>query len=1105
MTELIRAHRQKGPSGRPLNILTAAIDEIRKEASADKDALAELLQQQAWAMRRAALFEEAENTFVKALEIKRTLHGANSDKLVSVINGLAGVQRVRGRYVAAEKSYKRVIALLRAAPTGPSANLAIVLDNLAVLYLNMGRTEDAEPVQKEALDIAELKLGLEHPTVAQVVANLATLYENQNRYSEAEQLFERALRIWEGRIPANDRRFGITYDNLAGTYREQGKLQLARETFAKALANIQANYPPGHPEVSVALNNTGLAELALGNIAKGRELIEQSMRLTERKLGKDHISFAVSLSNLADAMKANGELDEARVAYKRALKIIATTLGANHKRALFPLRELGRLEYGQKNYATAAEYFRRALDIETILITRSDGDSGLAHRGIIPWLLRALWRAAQEKQIPEAEAVKEAHAAAQWANLTQAGSAITQLGARLATTDDALADLVRARQDLNEEWQRIDAKLFAAVSGASAQRDAGAEKQLRARLVDIRKEADQLSANLDQRFPDYAGLVTAKPLGDDGIVKLLSRERQEMLLFFSVKQNWTDLWLVDPLRKMSTIWQRIPIKQSKLKSLVHALRCGLDGGEWVGELKPIRCLQATGQMPNNGRLPFQSAVAHELFEVLLGRYRERLKNRHLIFVVDDVLAGLPFQVLLQDKPAAAEDGDAQYAEANFLGLSNPISVLPTVASLRTLRRDARASKASKTYFGVGNPLLTGAAGTDKTAFAKVQCRVPDRRDGLKIAAFDQASAVRAAQGVAGARSADLPLVERVRRLAPLPETADELCRVASTIGTHATQVVLGQAASEARLKQLNDARALASYRVLHFATHGLVAGELAGLQEAALVMTPPERETPYDDGLLMASEVAGLHLDADWVVLSACNTAAAETAGGEALSGLARAFFFAGARSLLVSHWPVQSDAAVVLTTKALAEMQQDSSVGRAEALRRAVVSLVRSGAADASHPQVWAPFVVVGDGGPLGGLGSVRITNPPVVAPLAAAPIAGSAGSNSQVGFPRVRSGGGPESAFQPNQAPGDKSTDVSVLTDESGGPDGARDGLIKLPQRNPVIDRSAKVEPSRSQGRRNRARSSRPAGQRRRRQQRQEQVEDINRWTKQFWREQL
>ena len=105
------------------------------------------------------------------------------------------------------------------------------------------------------------------------------------------------------------------------------------------------------------------------------------------------------------------------------------------------------------------------------------------------------------------------------------------------------------------------------------------------------------------------------------------------------------------------------------------------------------------------------------------------------------------------------------------------------------------------------------------------------------------------------------------------------------------------------------------YRIVHFATHGLVPGDLNGLYEPALALTPGHLSGDDEDGLLTMSEILGLKLDADWVVLSACNTAAAEGKGAEAVSGLGRAFFYAGTRALLVSNWPVETTSAKALTT----------------------------------------------------------------------------------------------------------------------------------------------------------------------------------------------
>ena len=210
----------------------------------------------------------------------------------------------------------------------------------------------------------------------------------------------------------------------------------------------------------------------------------------------------------------------------------------------------------------------------------------------------------------------------------------------------------------------------------------------------------------------------------------------------------------------------------------------------------------------------------------------------------------------------------------------------------------------------------------------------------------------------------------MRELTPLPETADELCEVGRRLGVPESEILLGGRATEAAIKSLSEDGRLADYDVLHFATHGALAGQVQGLGEPGLILTPPPKDTrdpkllARDDGYLTASEIATLKLNADWVILSACNTASGTGETAEALSGLARAFFYAGARALLVSHWEVGSDAAVKLTTRAFAEMKADPKIGRAEALRRSMRELIGKGSLVDTHPSQWAPFVVVGEGG---------------------------------------------------------------------------------------------------------------------------------------------
>jgi CHAT domain-containing protein len=255
-----------------------------------------------------------------------------------------------------------------------------------------------------------------------------------------------------------------------------------------------------------------------------------------------------------------------------------------------------------------------------------------------------------------------------------------------------------------------------------------------------------------------------------------------------------------------------------------------------------------------------------------------------------------------------------------------------VSSLKALRTTARRARASRPFLGIGDPRLTGETGADR---------------GATLATLFTT------RGIADA--------DAVRQLASLPDSYGELKALARSLGSGDDALLVGANATEMALKTM----VLTDYKVLTFATHGLLSGELEGLAEPALVLTPPKVGTARDDGLLTASEVAQLKLDADLVILSACNTASSDgTPGADGFSGLTKAFFYAGARSLLVSHWPVVSDAAVKVTTRMLREAQ-NPGIGRAEAHRRAMLALIEGEEKPHyAHPLFWAPFVVVGEGG---------------------------------------------------------------------------------------------------------------------------------------------
>jgi|KBSSwiStaDraftv2_1062776.scaffolds.fasta_scaffold40938_2 CHAT domain-containing protein len=563
---------------------------------------------------------------------------------------------------------------------------------------------------------------------------------------------------------------------------------------------------------------------------------------------------------------------------------------------------------------------------------------------------------------------------AQWGQASQAASSLAQMAARSAGGSPELAALVRERQDLVVEWQVKDKLLIAARSEPPAKRNAAGENAIGDRLAAINDRLATIDARLAKDFPDYAALASPKPIAVPDVQAVL-REDEALVLFldtveFKPLPEETFVWVVT---SRDVRWLRSDLGAEALKREVAALRCGLDASSWESD-GGKRCSDLLKlpieKAPTGGHpLPFDVARAHALYQSLFGEEAGLIRGKHLLVVPSGALTTLPFQVLVTKAPTSTD-----LASAAWMIRENAITVLPSVASLAALRRTARPSTAPKPMIGFANPLLDGDQTDPKDgAWSQQQAQRARAETGCAAAPSQRTAALRAIRRNASpvSQPAGTANLAEIRMQTPLPETADEVCEVARSIGADAADMRIGARATETEVKRLSDTGELATYRILHFATHGLLAGQLSGAREPGLILTPPETATPQDDGYLSGSEIAGLKLNADWVILSACNTAggAGEGEAAEALSGLARVFFYAGARALLVSHWEVDSDAAVKLVTGAVGALAKDRSFGRAEAIRRVMIAVMTDTTrpknwVPASHPSVWAPFVLVGEGG---------------------------------------------------------------------------------------------------------------------------------------------
>jgi tetratricopeptide (TPR) repeat protein len=889
--------------------------------------------------RAQGKYGEAEGLLKHALVTREQALGASHPAVGQTLTNLANVYRDQGRYGEAEGPLKRALAITENAKGTNHPDVAWTLTNLALLYWRQGKYGDAEALHKRALAIREQVLGESHPGVADSLNYLALVYWTQGKYSEAEGLYKRALAILEKALGANHRDVGWTLNELALVYRDQGKYEEAEALFKRALTIREKALGASHAHVGQTISNLGLVYRDQGKHLEAEEFLKRGLVTRERALGASHADVARSLNALALVYQDQGKYEEAEALFKRALTIREQALGTGHPDVARTLNNMAILYEGRGESGSALAYSRKAT--AAVLAHRTAESTGSPQTGAAGGLRRNsyfqrhvanLAGAARKESEPAASLAHEALEVAQWASQSSAAAAVQQMSTRFASGPGALGSLVRESQDLAAAWREQDKTLLDALSNPEGRHDRARIDGLRRKIAETEGRLKAVAAQIDKEFPDYAALADPKPPTAEEVQRLLGAD--EALVFFlaGVKESYAFAFTREGFE-----WRTISLGEKNMAGKVAAFRRGLD----VDELTKSAAV-GKAQL-------FDLAAAHELYIALFGPIEALIKDKPLFLIVPSgPLTALPFHLLVTDKPAIAVprmqiNEMAAYRDAAWLVKRHAVTVLPSVASLKALRVFARKGQGTKPMIGFGDPL-----------FAPAQPAAP---------AGQQIATVIAARTRAYSDYWRGASVERARladALPPLPDSAEELRAVAAKHGASANDIHLGRNATEANVKRLP----LADYRVVYFATHGLVAGDVEGLGEPSLALTLPNEPSELDDGLLTASEVAQLKLNADWVVLSACNTAAGENPGAEALSGLVRAFFYAGARALLVSHWRIDSKAATRLATSTFDIMKSNQTIGRAEAVRRAMLAYLddRSDIWNA-YPGLWGSFSLVGEG----------------------------------------------------------------------------------------------------------------------------------------------
>jgi CHAT domain-containing protein len=786
--------------------------------------------------------------------------------------------------------------------------------------------------------------------------DLSRVLVRQGRLVEAELEARRALLSQLRRRGRNAQETGWMILHLASVLHEQGRYAEAQKLGEATLEifntiGIDSNGRPlADARVRIALeqNWRGNWRGALDNYEAIRKILANDADALDRYLGSN-TSYAFMLLR-------NGRVDDALPIVQRSVERNLRQFGPNHMYTAEAKGWLGTAYARAKQPERALSELRAATNI---LLAPSrdvtDEDAGTAGKD---QRLRNIFEAymgvmAETQGTPAAAGIDVAGESFRLADSLRGGGvqrALAESGARASANDPALADLVRREQDAQKQVSALQGVLTVVLSSAADQRDPEGISALRTQIDSLRTARARIREDIEKRFPDYVNLIDPRPAT---IEQARANLRPgEALIAAYVGADRTFVWAVPQSGPVAFASTAIPRRDIDI--MVKNLRKALDPN-----------VATLGDIP-----AFDVALAHKLYTTLLQPVEEGWKDaKSLLVVPHGPLGQLPLAVLVTAPTQVAADREGQalfagYKNVPFLAKRAAITQLPSVASLGSLRALPPPKGERRAFIGFGDPWFS----TQQAAEAQRQTQVAQlqTRGARTLLQTRSLSLVRRSapttQSIDSAEIAQLPR---------LPDTADEVRAIAVALNADLTQdVFTGRDANERRVRTMD----LSNRKVVMFATHGLIPGDLNGLTQPALALSAPNVADTDGDGLLTLDEVLALKLNADWVVLSACNTATGDGAGAEAVSGLGRAFFYAGTRALLVSNWPVETTSARTLTTDLFRRQAQNATLSRAEALRQAEIALIDgAGYVDPdskatvfsyAHPIFWAPFSLVGDGG---------------------------------------------------------------------------------------------------------------------------------------------
>jgi CHAT domain-containing protein len=730
------------------------------------------------------------------------------------------------------------------------------------------------------------------------------------------------------------------------------------------------------------LRRVAEAALDLGNHAEAQLLAARAVRILEITDDSPH-QLAAALSVQAKAIQAVGDAVAAEPLLRRALALryqgsnpwLQLDLAAN----LFAQHRLAESETLYRQSLTVSGLplaTRNEVQIFAGYLARQQGENarGMAdYRAVCAVLAeqvaqmsrgsRASFSALQSRDAARDCAVRQTLAAWDWAQLG-GGEALSDrppmlrdeafMAAQTAHIDPSAAALARAGAKVVAGRSGVGT-LVSKYEQAIEQRDklgaAPPEDWINAlyealppeqevRIEQLNADIARLAGSLAKAAPRYWDLRSPQPLGilalqaKSGADAVLLR-RDEALISFMIPADHRR-GIVFAVTKDGVSWAMLPFERAELVEMVNRLRAQIDP----------KAYGVAGQQADTGigQLGFDRMLAWKLYRGLFGDPAIQsviAAKPNWIIVPAGPLTTLPPGLLLTAPPEGGTDSDDDLEalrRSPWLIRSKALTLLPSVASLRTVRQILPKDKKA-----TSEPLL-----------ALVD---PDSSDGSPLPADPRL----ASRSFVSAFRGNLPDVALLRSLPRLAHALEEGIALKAVLRAPAGSVLSGQAASKAGLMARNTSGALARVRVLEFATHGFAAGQGDGSAEPMLVLSAATRP---EDWVLRASDAAGLDLNADWVVLSGCNTASPDAGTADGLSGFARAFFFAGASSLLVSHWRLDDEIAARLVPATFRFQRRNPGKSKAQALRHAMLDILDDPNLDAAHPAFWAPLTLIGESG---------------------------------------------------------------------------------------------------------------------------------------------